>query len=355
MSIALSPRLVLFLTAPSLFWAGNAVVGRITVASVPPLLLNAMRWSIALLVLLVLGRRVLTAASRAQILARWPYLAAVGLFGVGAYNALQYLALTTSTPINVTLIAASGPLWTVIVGAIGFAEPVHRRQLAGAAISLLGVAVVLGRGDPATLLAVQLVPGDLLMLLAQASWAVYTWLLARPVASMRGDARPQVQDGALSRPWNWAEMLLVQTLFGVVWASLGAGAEHLVAPRAPVWSPAVLAALAYIVIGPSLLAYACWGRAVAQAGPAVAAFFANLTPLFAAVLSTALLGEAPHWYHALAFGLIVAGIRVSSVRPGPGSGEPSGPAAPAHTPGDDGATQPGVADRGSGRSPGRAG
>jgi drug/metabolite transporter (DMT)-like permease len=285
-----------------------------TVASVPPLLLNAMRWSVVLLVLLVLGRRVLTAASRAQILERWPYLAAIGLFGVGAYNALQYLALTTSTPINVTLIAASGPLWTVVVGAIGFAEPVHRRQLAGAAISLLGVAVVLGRGDLATLLAVQLVPGDLLMLLAQASWATYTWLLARPVAAMRGAARPQVIDhaGGAPRPWNWAEFLLVQTMFGLLWGALGAGVEHVLAPRAVSWSPAVLAALAYVVIGPSLLAYACWGRAVAQAGPAVAAFFANLTPLFTALLSTTLLGEAPHGYHVLAFALIVAGIKVSS-------------------------------------------
>ncbi|MEY4750055.1 MAG: hypothetical protein RIQ60_2269 [Pseudomonadota bacterium] len=311
----LSPRLVLFLTAPPLLWAGNAVVGRMTVASVPPLLLNAMRWSIALLVLLVLGRRVLAAAARSQVLARWPYLAAIGLFGVGAYNALQYLALTTSTPINVTLIAASGPLWTLVVGAIGFAEPVHRRQLAGAAISLLGVAVVLGRGDLATLLAVQLVPGDLLMLLAQASWATYTWLLARPVASMRDAARPQVVDAdGTHRAWNWAEFLLVQTMFGLLWGGLGAGVEQVLAPRAVLWSPAVLAALAYIVVGPSLLAYACWGRAVAQAGPAVAAFFANLTPLFAAMLSTALLGEAPHAYHALAFVLIVAGIKVSSGR-----------------------------------------
>ena len=317
MTSPLSPRLVVFLTAPPLLWAGNAVVGRMTVASsVPPLLLNAMRWSIALLVLLALGRRVLAAPARAQILARWPYLAAIGLFGVGAYNALQYLALTTSTPINVTLIAASGPLWTLVVGAIVFAEPVHRRQLAGAAISLLGVAVVLGRGDLATLLAVQLVPGDLLMLLAQASWATYTWLLARPVASMRGDARPQVVDAdGTRRAWNWAEFLLVQTMFGLLWGGLGAGVEQVLAPRAVLWSPAVLAALAYIVIGPSLLAYACWGRAVAQAGPAVAAFFANLTPLFAALLSAVWLGEAPHCYHALAFALIVAGIKVSSGRP----------------------------------------
>jgi drug/metabolite transporter (DMT)-like permease len=46
----------------------------------------------------------------------------------------------------------------------------------------------------------------------------------------------------------------------------------------------------------------------------VAAFFLNLTPLFAALMSAAFLGEAPHWYHAVAFVLIVAGIVVSAKR-----------------------------------------
>ena len=51
---------------------------------------------------------------------------------------------------------------------------------------------------------------------------------------------------------------------------------------------------------------------MATAGPAVAAFFANLTPVFAALLSAALLGELPRWYHGVAFLLIAAGIAVSS-------------------------------------------
>jgi drug/metabolite transporter (DMT)-like permease len=74
------------------------------------------------------------------------------------------------------------------------------------------------------------------------------------------------------------------------------------------------AAVLYIVVGPSLIAYALWGRAVAAVGPTTAGIFANLTPLFAALLSTAMLGEAPHGYHAVAFALIVAGILVSSRR-----------------------------------------
>ena len=74
------------------------------------------------------------------------------------------------------------------------------------------------------------------------------------------------------------------------------------------------AALVYAAIGPSLIAYRWGGIGVAAVGPAIAAFFANLTPVFAALLSVALLGEAPKAYHAVAFALTVAGIAVSSRR-----------------------------------------
>ncbi|MEY4908116.1 MAG: hypothetical protein RL260_1834 [Pseudomonadota bacterium] len=314
--MTLAPRLIAMLTLPPLMWAGNAVVGRMTVPHVPPLLLNAIRWGVVLLVLLVLGHRAIaTAGRRQEILARWRPLALMGLLGVGAYNALQYLALTSSTPINVTLIAASMPLWMLLVGAVFYAERPRRAQVIGAALSLVGVATVIGRGQVAALAQVQFVRGDLYMLAAAASWAGYSWLLARPPASMRGAARPQIvgPDGQ-RRAWTWDEALLVQALFGVVWAGSAAGLEALVSPRQPEWSLAVAAAVLYIVVGPSLIAYALWGRAVAAVGPTTAGIFANLTPLFAALLSTALLGEAPHGYHAVAFALIVAGILVSSRR-----------------------------------------
>jgi drug/metabolite transporter (DMT)-like permease len=314
--MTLTPRLIAMLTLPPLMWAGNAVVGRMTVPHVPPLMLNAVRWSIVLLVLLVLGRQAIaTAARRGEILARWRPLGLMGLLGVGAYNALQYLALTTSTPINVTLIAASMPLWMLLVGAVFYAERPRLPQMIGAALSLVGVATVLGRGQLSALADVQFVRGDVYMLAAAASWAGYSWMLARPPASMRGAARPQITgtDGQ-RRAWRWDEALLVQALFGVVWAGGAAGLEAVVAPRTPEWSLAVGAAVLYIVVGPSLIAYALWGRAVAAVGPTTAGIFANLTPLFAALLSTALLGEAPHGYHAVAFALIVAGILVSSRR-----------------------------------------
>jgi drug/metabolite transporter (DMT)-like permease len=302
----LTPRLVLLLTLPPMLWAGNAVVGRMAVGSVPPLALNALRWALASLLLLPLGWRALaTPQARAQVAARWKELAVLGFLGVGCYNAFQYLALRTSTPVNVTLIAASLPLGMMAVGAIGYRVRPLGREWAGAALSLAGVLVVLSHGEPAALARVHFVTGDLLMLVAVACWSAYSWRLARPPASLSGAARPR---------WNWAEALLLQTLSGGAFAAVAAGVEAGVTHAPIVWSPWVAFALAYVAIGPSVIAYRCWGQGVAEAGPAVAGFFSNLTPAFAALLSAAVLGEPPQPFHGLAFALIVAGIVVSSRR-----------------------------------------
>jgi drug/metabolite transporter (DMT)-like permease len=80
------------------------------------------------------------------------------------------------------------------------------------------------------------------------------------------------------------------------------------------WSWPLAAALVYVALCPSVLAYRAWGMGVSGAGPAVAALFSNLTPLFAALISGAVLGLWPQPYHLAAFALIVAGIVVSARR-----------------------------------------
>ena len=299
--MTLTPRLALLLTTPPLLWAGNAVVGRLVRDAIPPMALNALRWALALLLLAPLARRVL--ADPRPVLQRWKGLAVLGFLGMGCYNALQYLALHTSSPLNVTLITASMPVWMLGVGALFHGVRPRRSEWAGAALSLAGVAVVIGRGELASLLAVTFVPGDLLMLVALFTWALYSWQLARPAPGLRSGERPD---------WSWAEALMAQLMFGVMFSGIAAGVEQVVAPADIHWSPALVAALFYVAVGPSLIAYRCWGVGVAEAGPAVAGFFVNLTPVFAALISAALLGAAPAWYHGLAFALIAAGIVVSS-------------------------------------------
>lgn len=290
---------VSYLLIATALWAGNAIAGRILVASgaVSPITLSLVRWGLAALLLLPLGWRVFAPSS-----AFWQNkkrFVLLGLFGVGSYNVLLYLALETSTAINVTLIGASMPIWMLLIGAVFYQTKPGLLQLVGAVVSLLGVAIVLTRGDLSTLLSMQMVLGDLLIMFATITWAIYSWMLSRPGSSTE-------------RQWPWAQFLMAQVLVGLLWTGffdtfeIAAGQAYL---DLNLWTASLIL---FVAIGPSLIAYRCWGLGVSGAGPTVAAFFANFIPLFTAIFSAAMLGEPPQLFHGLAFAFIVSGIVISS-------------------------------------------
>ena len=301
MNQRLSPGTALLLVLPPLLWAGNAVVGRVVGELVPPMMLNFLRWALAFVILLPLAHRVFKRSGALSVWPHWKRFALLGLLGVGCYNALQYLALKTSTPLNVTLVAASSPVWMLAIGWLFFAQRVSKRQIAGAVLSIAGVLLVLSRGQWALLTQVRLVPGDVYVLIATVAWSFYSWLLAKP------EETPALRN-------NWAAFLMAQIIFGLGWSGLFAGGEWALTDAHIRWSWPLAAALMYVAVGPAVIAYRCWGIGVQRVGPAMAGFFANLTPLFAALLSAAFLGELPQFYHAAAFVLIVGGIVVSSRR-----------------------------------------
>jgi len=296
----LTLRAAALLTLPPLLWAGNAVVGRVLAPLVSPMTLNLLRWAIAFALLLPLAAPVLRPSS--PLWPSWRRFAALSLLAIGSYNALLYLSLNTSSPINVTLVGSITPVWMLLIGRFFFGMKISNKQWLGAALSIAGVMLVLSRGQLALLLQVRLVAGDLYMLLASAAWAYYSWMLVHPTTEA-----PEIRR-------NWSAFLLAQISFGLVWSSLFASAEWAVGLGRLSLNPSMAVALVFIALGPALLAYRCWGAGVALAGPSAAGFFINLTPLFTAILSSAFLGEAPHAYHALAFLLIVGGIAVSSTR-----------------------------------------
>jgi drug/metabolite transporter (DMT)-like permease len=289
---------VFYLSLATILWAGNAIAGRVLVGSISPISLSAVRWGLAALILLPFGWKIFKPGS-----ALWQNkgrFLVLGLLGVGSYNVLLYLALQTSTAINVTLIGASMPIWMLFIGAVFYQVRPTLLQLLGAVVSLIGVTVVLTRGEPTSLLSMEVVMGDLFIMLATILWAFYSWMISRPGESTE-------------RQWPWAEFLMAQVLIGFMWTMLFEGAE-IATGHAFIdlnyWTGALII---FVAIGPSLIAYRCWGLGVNGAGPTVAAFFANLIPLFTALLSAAILGDPPQLFHGLAFALIVIGILVSSI------------------------------------------
>ncbi len=291
---------IALLALPQILWAGNAIVGRLVTDLVPPLMFNFLRWSLACLLLLPLAAWLLRPGS--GLWAHRRRFIWLSLFSVGAYNALQYMALQTSSPINMTLVGSSMPIWMQLVGRLFFKEPVSRRQLAGSLLSIAGVLLVLSRGSLDTLRNLHLLPGDFYILMATICWAVYSWMLVRPQGepqSIRGD---------------WAAFLFAQTLYGSVWAGMFAAGETVLTDQAVVWGWPLVAALLFVAVGPAVLAYRAWGAAVRRAGPTIASFFICFIPFFTALLSALLLGELPQLYHGVAFLLLIGGVMVASKR-----------------------------------------
>jgi drug/metabolite transporter (DMT)-like permease len=288
---------VFYLLTATILWAGNAIAGRALVGSVSPITLTAVRWGAAALILLPFGWRIFKPGS--PLWKNKTRFLILGLFGVGSYNVLLYSALQTSSAINVTLIGASMPIWMLLIGAVFYQVKPRVVQMIGAVVSLLGVSVVLTRGDLSTLLSMQMVIGDLLIMLATFLWASYSWMLSRPGSSSEQE-------------WPWAGFLTAQIVIGLMWTGIFEGFE-IASGHAyldlNLWTGSLIL---FIAIGPSLIAYRCWGQGVNRAGPTVAAFFANFIPLFTALFSAAILGEPPGLFHAVAFALIGAGIWVSS-------------------------------------------
>ena len=289
-----SASTVALLVAPPLLWAGNAVVARALVGEFPPLALSFARWAVAFLLILPFAWRALRAGWPA-LHGKWPVIAAISALGVGCYNSLQYLALQTSTAVNATLIGASAPVINLMIGAAFFATPVVRGQWIGAALSMMGVLIVFARGDLQNVARLQLERGDLIMLVATITWSLYTWLLRtrRPGLTATPFLALQVGLGAL--------MILPFAVLEYVWT--GATVALTVSNAA---------ALAYVAVFPSLVAYFCWDRGVARAGAVLPMYFVNLTPVFAGLLSYAALGEDIGPYHLIGGGLIIAGIHLAS-------------------------------------------
>ncbi len=269
------------------------MVGRAVVGEFPPLALSLSRWVLALLLLAPFAWRAL--AAQKHLLYRQPAMVAtISLLGIGCYNSFQYLALQTSPALNVTLIASSTPVFALMTGALFFRERIRAMQVLGATVSLLGVLVVMVRGEWVRVADLRFAVGDLWMLAAAATWSIYTWLLRRH--------RPAL---------DLAPFLMVQMALGSLFIAPFAGLEAWSGAQV-VWSDRTLAALFFVATLPSLAAYWCWDRGVAQAGAVLPVYFANLTPLFAALFSALILKEAPQLYHAVGMVLIVSGIHLAS-------------------------------------------
>ena len=285
-----------------LCWAGNALVARAVAGSVPPMSLAFWRWSLALAILLPFVGRTLWQQRAAVRAAGWRLWLVAGL-GIASYNSLLYHAAHSTSAINITLLNTCLPLATFLGAGLLLGEWPARRAWFGMTVAAGGLLLLIGRGDPATFLALDFYRGDLLMLLAVLAWALYS-LLMRLWA-------PRLALPPLA-------LLGVMILFGLL-LMLPFYLLELAGSGGFVPTPATLGAIGYTALFASLLAYLSWNHGLKVLGAARASLFSYLMPVFAALLGWLLLDERLAFYHWLGGGLIFAGLLLAT-RPAPARG-----------------------------------
>jgi drug/metabolite transporter (DMT)-like permease len=117
--------------------------------------------------------------NRAAIVPQLPKLAVLGFLAMALFQSLSYEAAKTTTATNMSIITALVPLMTMVVSTLLLGETPTSGMVGGGVLSLLGVVYLITQGNPATLLADGVHPGDLLMIFAALAYALYGVLLKR--------------------------------------------------------------------------------------------------------------------------------------------------------------------------------
>jgi drug/metabolite transporter (DMT)-like permease len=281
-----------------LFWAGNALIGRVAPdAGVPPLALNFWRWFAAFLVLLPFAIPSLR-AQRDLFMQYWRLWTVFGIVTVLGFNTAFYVGLQYTTAVQGVLILSVLPIVVVIASRFLFGEPITQRQVTGAVFSIVGVALIVTRGDPQAVRGLAFNVGDAWMLLALLLWGAQTILIR-----------------FLSKGMNLIAFQVVSFVVGLAVLLPFYVGETLGGRPMPLSGTALLY-VGYTALFASVLGFTFWNMGVVRVGPKNAGYLGNLFPVFGATLGIVLLGEPFEWYHAVGAVLIIGGIYLATMSGG---------------------------------------
>ena len=278
----------LLLTLTTLAWAGNAVASRLAAGHISPMALTALRWvGVVALLAPFMTRPIREAAP--VLVPIWRRILVMGGLGFTAFNALMYAAAYHTTAVNIAIFQGAVPVFVLIFGLVAFGTRIGLLQALGTALTLVGVGAIAARGDLQVLRSFSFLIGDVFMLIACASYAVYTLALRD---------RPKVSGFVFFSVLALAALMISLPLLAweiaageVIWPDLRG-----------------FAILLYVTLFPSLLSQIFFMRGVELIGPSRAGLFVNLVPVFGAILGVAILGEPFRWYHAVGLALVLGGI-----------------------------------------------
>ena len=283
----------LLLSATILFWSLNWITGRALRDDVPAYSLAFWRWVGASVLLLPFAWPHLVRGWPAMRRS-WKIMLVLGVLGTTFCNLTSYMGLKYTTAVSGSILNSFVPVIIIAISWAFLGQRLRASQWAGVAISLTGVLVIVGRGDPMVILSLALNVGDVWILASCLLWALYTVCLRwRPL-----ELHPLGLLGANA-------IVGVLAMLPVYLWSLAQGL-HIT------WTAGAVAGLAYVGVFPSVVGYIFWNNAVTRVGPNKAGMFMHLMPQFASLLAIAFLGERLHLFHVAGMAMILGGIWLTS-------------------------------------------
>ena len=282
------------LLVPPLCWAGNAVLARGVVDVMPPISLAFWRWFMAFVILFpfTLGH---VKQDWETAMHSWKWLLLLSFLGVSCFNSLLYTAAHTTTAINVSLMQTAMPAMIILISWVVFREKISTVQMVGVMVSMAGAGLIVVHGKWQISLAMNLVEGDVLMLIAVFLYALYSALLRK---------RPPIHPLSFLTLTFGFGMLMLLPFY--LWELMVAGPFSV--------SPAAIMSILYVALFPSIIAYFCWNRGIELIGANRAGLFSYLIPFFASVMAIFFLGETLRGYHVMGMVLILGGMVIFNRR-----------------------------------------
>ena len=281
-----SAPFLLFLA--TLGWGSNTIASRLAVGEVSPMLLIFFRWGFVVVILLSLYWR--------QMIDEWPiirprlkWLLIMGGCGLSLFNAFFYIAAHSTTAVNLGIIQSTMPGMILLGSFMFFGDRINRLQFSGLLLTLLGVGVIVTQGSLEQLMQLTFNHGDLLMIFACSFYAMYTVGLK---------SRPKISGMVMLAYFSVAAFLMTIPLMifeSLIYGTVMPGVKG-------------FAIVFYIAIIPSFLSQIFFMRGVDLIGPGSAGLYANLVPIFSAIMAVLLLSEEFALFHLAAMLLVFGGI-----------------------------------------------
>ena len=286
----------IFLILTTLFWSGNFIVGKAaSIFEITPFTLNFYRWIFAWLILAPFTLKEVI-DKKNYILKNIKLITILGITSVTIFNSIVYYSLNFTQVISGVLMISTIPVMIIFFCWLFRIEKTNVYQIFGVIFSLSGVVVIITRADLNILLNLNFNKGDIWMVVAMFSWAMYSALLRK-------------------KKFELSQLSLLQIIItaGLIFLLPAYLVELSLGYKTSINLPFILT-LTYVVLFPGLASFIFWIKGISIIGSNRSGIFLHLMPIFSTIMAILIFGEKFMIFHSIGAVLIIAGIILSSRR-----------------------------------------